>query len=181
VETNLTLGQITKLAWALREVDPGNVEHQVIAPPLVEASFNSLGQYILVPDQEKIRDTWDRIYRQPPSVVSAPTDEPSEGERIQLENAQISVLNGTTRAGLAGETAEFITSQGLTVAVVDNADNFVESTLIYDYTGNPATIQRLLDVMDLSQSYVYHRAGSDSDADVVIILGSDWARENTLP
>lgn len=181
VETNLTLGQITKLAWALKEVDPGNVHHKVIAPPLVKAQFNNLGQYILVPDLEEVRVAWDTIYRQTPKVVQSPTDEPSEGERIAMEAATVTVLNGTTREGLAGDTAAFFSSQGLTVGRVDNADKFTSTTIVYDYTGNPATVQRILNLMDLSESHLYHRAGSGETEDVAVILGSDWARENTLP
>lgn len=181
VETNLTLGQITKLAWALKDVDPGNVMHRVIAPPMVEASFNTLGQYILVPDHKKIRKTWDSIYDQKPKESTSPTDVPSAEERVAMENAQLAVLNGTTRAGLAGDTADYFASQGLQVARIDNADSFTDRTIIYDYTGNPATIQRVLQVMELSESHVFHRPSSDTDQDVVVVLGSDWARENTLP
>ncbi len=181
VETNLTLGQITKLAWALKDVDPENVMNRVVAPPMVEASFNTLGQYILVPDHKKIRKVWDSIYNQQPKEIASPTDVPSAEELVTIENAQIAVLNGTPRAGLAGETADFFTSQGLQVTRVDNADSFADRTSIYDYTGNPATIQRVLRVMELSESHVFHRPSSGTDHDVVVVLGSDWARENTLP
>jgi len=181
VETNLTLGQITKLAWALKDVNPGNVMHRVVAPPMVEASFNSLGQYILLPDHKKIRKAWDSIYDQQPKEVSSPTDVPSVEERVAKENAQLAVLNGTTRVGLAGETADFLTNQGMQIARIDNADSFTDRTIIYDYTGNPATIQRVLQVMELSESHVFHRPSSETNQDVVIVLGSDWARENALP
>lgn len=181
VETNLTLKQITTLAWALKDVDPQNIEHRVVTQPLVEPTFNNLGQYILVPDTKKIRSVWDKICKQPANALPQPTDEPSQGERIAGENAQIAVLNGTSREGLAGETADYLSSQGLNISRVDNADNFTESTIIYDYTGNPATIQRILDLMEMSSNHLYHRAGGDQGEDIVIILGSDWIRENTLP
>jgi len=181
VETNLTLKQITTLAWALRDVNPQNVEHRVLRQPLVEPTFNSLGEYVLVPDKEKIRDIWGEIYRQTASVLPVPTEELSQKERIQVENARIAVLNGTSREGLAGETADLLSSQGLNISRIDNADHFEENTILYDYTGNPATVQRILSLMELSESHLFHRADEGQEADIVLILGSDWARENTLP
>lgn len=181
IETNLTFGQITTLAWALKDVDPQNVMHRVIAPPMVEASFNNLGQYILVPHKKEIRDTWEAIVYQTAKIEAQPTSPPSREELIEQENAQITVLNGTTRAGLAGETADYLATQGLSISRIDNADKFTQSTMIYDYSGNPATIDLLLELMSLSESHLYHRAeGGDAD-DIVVILGSDWAAENSLP
>jgi hypothetical protein len=181
VETNLTLKQITTLAWALRDVNPQNVEHRVLRQPLVEPTFNSLGEYVLVPDKEKIRETWEEIYHQPASALPAPTEELSQKERIQAENARIAVLNGTSWEGLAGETADLLSSQGLNIGRIDNADHFEEKTILYDYTGNPATVQRILSLMELSESHLFHRSDEGQEADIVLILGSDWARENTLP
>ncbi|MFO8035075.1 MAG: LCP family protein [Anaerolineales bacterium] len=181
IETNLTFSQITKLAWALKDVNPQNVERHVITQPLVEPTFNSLGEYILVPDKKGIRETWDEICNQPADVLPQPTDEPSQEERMATEKARIAVLNGTSSEGLAGETADFLSSQGLTIGRVDNADRFTETTLIYDYTGKPATIQRILELMELSENHLFHRVGEDQEEDIVIILGTDWMRENTLP
>jgi LCP family protein required for cell wall assembly len=181
IETNLTFSQITRLAWALKEVNPQNVERHVITQPLVEPTFNSLGEYILVPDKKGIRKTWNEICNQPADVLPPATEEPSQEERMATEKARIAVLNGTSSEGLAGETADFLSSQGLTISRVDNADRFMETTIIYDYTGNPATIQHILELMALSENHLFHRAGGDQGEDIVIILGTDWVRENTLP
>lgn len=181
VETNLTFGQVTTLAWALKGVDPQNVMHRVVSPPMVEATFNNLGQYILVPEVKKIREVFDTLVNQTPKDVPQPTEVPSQDELLSRENAQIAVLNGTTRAGLAGETAQYLSSKGLSITRIDNAGKFTENTIIYDHSGNPVTLDMLLNLMALSESHVFHRSEGGQGEDIVIILGSDWARENTLP
>jgi hypothetical protein len=89
-------------------------------------------------------------------------------------------LNGTSSPGLAGETADFLIANGVNITEVGNSDKFKDQTYIYDYTGNPYTIQSILDVMNYTQNRLFYRSDPDTTADIVIILGADWIQENPM-
>ena len=183
VETNLTMRQIASLAWAAREIDPSQLDTVVIKPPLVTAGFNNQGQYILTPDIKSIRTVWEDLLEPSaaPIVQASPTVVLSRTELLEGENAAVAVLNGTTTPGLAGETADYLRSQGLRVSRVENADQYSSQTLIYDYAGKPETIEAILQLMNLSGSRLFHRSDPSVADDIVIVLGGDWAGENSLP
>ena len=181
VETNLTMRQIINLAWAVREIDPGLVQTTVINQPLVEPGVNSKNQYVLFPDKENIQKVWKDMQQIVATPIPEPTREPSLSEHVERENAKVAVQNATTVPGLASETADFLTTKGIQVAEVGNADKFKDETFIYDYSGNPFTIQKILNVMNFTDTRLYHRSDPNSTVDVLIVLGTDWARKNTLP
>jgi hypothetical protein len=62
-----------------------------------------------------------------------------------------------------------------------NAEQRYSHTTLIDYTGNPHTIQLLVDLLAVSPDNVYHRYDVTTQADVVVFLGEDWAQSNTLP
>lgn len=181
IETNLTLNQIIQLAWAARDIDPQMVETSVLEPPLVEAGFNDKGQYVLYPDIESIQKIWSDIQVIISTPVPKPTTIPGITESLELESARVRVLNATTSPGLADATAQFLADQGFSVVSVGNASKFKEETQIFDYTGKPRTVEAILEVMGFTKSKLYYRADPEPEADIEIVLGADWVRENTLP
>jgi hypothetical protein len=90
-------------------------------------------------------------------------------------------MNGTTSPGLAGETANFFIANGFQITEVGNSGKFKDQTFIYDYSGNPHTVQALLNLMGYSQTRLFYRSDPDSTVDIVVELGADWVFENTLP
>jgi LCP family protein required for cell wall assembly len=181
VETNLTLNQLISLAWTVRDIDPRNITTRVIDQPLVEAGINDRGQYVLVPDLEQIRKIWNDMQFLSATAVPEPTQEISLSEYVQEENARVAVMNGTVSPGLASETADFLKANGINITEVGNSDKFKDQTYIYDYSGNPHTIQMILNLMGYTQNRLFYRADPSSTADVVIVLGADWGNENTIP
>jgi LCP family protein required for cell wall assembly len=181
VETNLTMRQIINLGWAVREIDPRLVQTTVINQPMVEPGINSKGQYVLFPDIDTIQKIWRDMQQIVATPFPEPTREPSLSESVERENAKVSVQNATTVPGLASETADYLETKGIQVVEVGNSDKFKDETSIYDYSGNPYTIQKILNVMNYNDTRLYYRADPNISVDVVIVLGSDWARKNTLP
>jgi len=181
IETNLTLSQVVTLAWAVRDINPKSLQTTIINRPLVEAGFNFRDQYVLFPDIERIQKVWNDMQQIAATPVPEPTREITPDEYILEENAKVAVLNGTTSPGLAGETADFFIANGFQITEVGNLDKFKDQTLIYDYSGNPHTIQALLNLMGYSKIRLYYRSDPDSTVDIVIELGADWVLENTLP
>jgi len=180
VETNLSLSQLISLAWKVRDIDPRTISTRVINQPLVEAGINDQGQYVLYPEIDQIRTIWNDMQELTATPIPEPTREPSLRKLVQEENARVAVLNATVSAGLASETAEFLKSKGINIIEVGNSDKFMDQTFIYDYSGNPYTVQLILKKMGYTQSKLFYRSDPSTAADVVIILGADWARENTI-
>jgi len=180
VETNLSLSQLISLAWKVRDIDPRTISTRVINQPLVEAGINDQGQYVLYPEIDQIRTIWNDMQELTATPIPEPTREPSLRKLVQEENARVVVLNATVSAGLASETAEFLKSKGINIIEVGNSDKFMDQTFIYDYSGNPYTVQLILKKMGYTQSKLFYRSDPSTAADVVIILGADWARENTI-
>ncbi|RLD08225.1 MAG: hypothetical protein DRI65_02785 [Chloroflexota bacterium] len=180
VETNLSLSQIISLGWAVRDINPQSLHTRIIKEPVVEAGINERDQYVLFPDIEQIRNIWHDMQEISATPIPEPTYEVTLEEYILQENASIAILNGTSSPGLAGETADFLITNGVNITEVGNSDKFKDQTYIYDYTGNPYTIQSILSVMNYSQNRLFHRSDPDTAADIVIILGADWILDNPM-
>jgi hypothetical protein len=175
------MSQLISLAWTVRDVDPRNLSTRVIDQPLVVAGINDEGQYVLYPEIEQIRKIWNDMQQLAATPMPRPTEEPSLIESVQQENASVAVLNATVSPGLASETADFLIANGVNVTEVGNSTKFKDQTYVYDYSGNPYTIQYVLNLMGYNQNRLFHRSDPSNATDVVIVLGADWIQENTLP
>ncbi len=181
VETNLTLNQIISLAGAVGYINPQSLQTRIVREPVVEAGINERNQYVLFPDIEQIRNIWHDMQEISATPIPEPTQEPSLEEYIQQENASVAIFNGTSSPGLAGEAADFLIANGVNITEVGNSDKYRDQTYIYDYTGNPYTVQSILDIMNYSQNILFHRSDPNTTADIVIVLGADWIQENPMP
>ncbi|MEJ2411777.1 MAG: LCP family protein [Anaerolineales bacterium] len=180
VETNLTLNQIITLAWAVKGINYQSVQTRVIKEPIVTADINDRGQYILIPDLELVRNMWQDMQEIEATPIPEPTQEPSLEEYLVDEDARIGILNATSSPGLANETAEFLKANDLNIASLGNASKFKDQTVVYDYSGNPQTVRYILELMGYSENRLFYKADPAVDEDIVIVLGSDWALENTI-
>jgi LCP family protein required for cell wall assembly len=180
METNLTLNQIVSLAWAVKHINPKNVQTLVIKEPIVTADINERNQYILVPDLDQIRKIWGDMQNIAATPIPEPTQEITLEEYFAAENASLAVLNATSSPGLANVTAEFLEEKGFRVSEVGNADSYKDQTLIYDYSGKQYTVQSLLFAMGYTQNRLFYRSDPSVTADIVIVLGTDWVQENPM-
>jgi hypothetical protein len=94
-------------------------------------------------------------------------------ELVQEEAASIGIYNGSSVSGLAQTTETYLRGISLNVAEVGNSD-WVPSTTIYDYTGNPYTLQYLITLMNIQSTRIYSSFDPTSSIDVGIVLGDDW-------
>ena len=102
-------------------------------------------------------------------------------ELMQFENATVSVLNGAGTPGLATRTTEFLTAQTVNVVNTGDAPEQYSATTIISYSGNPYSLNYLVDLMNISPNRIYNRYDPASEVDFVIFLGYDWANNNTMP
>jgi LCP family protein required for cell wall assembly len=179
ISSNLTLMQLVRLAWIAQQISEENIRQGVIGVDQVDFAFSYDGQDILRPLPDEIRQLRDEIFTLtgPPIPMAVAA---SSEELVAEEYANILVLNGTFTPGLAAETSEYLQISGLNTIEPGNADELYQITTIIDYTGNPNTVKKIVELMSISPEYIYHRYDVASQADIVVITGDDWANNNPM-
>lgn len=180
VHTNLTLSQAIQLAWLVPQLPEENIKRGVIGPNQVEFATSFDGQDILRPLYEEIRLLRDEVFTSSGPVTPAATEVDPQ-KLMQAEDARVSVLNGTLTVGLASQTAAYLENQGIRVVDPGNAGEFYDYTTIIDYTGNPYTLNYLVELLNISSNRIYQSYDPQSQVDIVLLLGEDWATNNSLP
>jgi len=181
VKTNLSLQQIVQLAWLSLQIPDENIHRKSIRPEHVYSTISPQGWSILQPIYEEIFALRDAVFDSQPASVPTVVAGMSLAQRTVEEKAIIEVLNGTFFAGLASRTAEFLEGKNLQVGEIGNADQIYAATTIIDYTGKPYTLSYLAQLLNVPQNKIYHRYDPDKEADIVVLLGEDWAANNEMP
>ena len=182
IHTNMTLDQAIKLAWLGTQIPRENIKKGIIAPP-EQVSFASSpdgSQQVLKPISDKIRAQRDLVFTDtgPASPIAASMD---PGGLMKTEAARVSVLNGTSTPGLAARTSDFLKSNGVNIVAADNAANGLAKTEITFYSGKPYTLKYLVDLFKIEPSHIHTVFDPNSQVDVKITLGQDWAAKNPMP
>ncbi len=176
----MTLSQAIQLAWLAPQISEENIKRRVIGPNQVEFTTSFDGQDILRPLYEEIRLLRDETFTSNGPVTPAATEVDPQ-KLMQGENANVSVLNGTLTVGLAAQTAGYLENQGVTVVEPGNANELYDLTTIIDYTGNPYTLNYLVELLNISSNRIYQSYDPESQVDILLLLGEDWATNNSLP
>jgi LCP family protein required for cell wall assembly len=182
IHTNLTLKEIISLAWTVAQVPRENIKRGIIGPNETTRTFSPDGLDILLPDLDAVRAVRDEVFSTTAGEAPIATVYVSNPEELrQAENATVSVLNATTTAGLAAETSDYLKNSGINVMNTGNAEEKSDSTVIIDYTGKPYTVQYLVDLLHIQPDSIYSRFDPNSETDIAILLGADWADNNSMP
>ena len=182
INTNFTLEEVIQLAWFAKEIPSQSIYRGIIGEKQVNFGKSPDGLEVLKPLPDQIRLLRDQIFI--PAGAFNPAIDPNDDPLTLMlqENAAINILNGTFTPGLAGRTMEYL--QGLGANVIgtnDASDKPYPYTMIYDHTGNPYTIQYLVELMQISKFRILSRFNPESQADVTIIVGNDWENVNPMP
>ena len=179
ISSNLTLMQLVRMSWLAQQKPRENNRQGVIGVDQVDFAYSYDGQDILRPLPDEIRQLRDLIFSlSGPVVPMAPQGDTQV--LVDEEYATLMILNGTYTAGLASQSADYLRTSGLTVAEPGNANEYYEMTTIIDYTGNPHTVAMIVELMSISAENVFHRYDVTGPADVVVIVGQDWADDNPM-
>lgn len=157
------------LAALARELKPENILRLSINPNDV-ALLQEAGS-------DLYWDTGDiaalvRRMQQGPEQLAQPTQAAPETVRVQVQN-------GAGVEGLAGLVSAALQQQGFSVAEAADAPAPYDHTLIIDYSGRPATRQRLAALLGIDARFVQATPAGDAPpaatgADIVLILGADY-------
>jgi len=102
------------------------------------------------------------------SLATEDAEEASNGA------VSVEVLNGTTKPGLAGRTAQLIRNFGYQVVEAKNAETSSQAeTIVIDHVGNPAQAQKLGDLIHCTKIESLAEPGSGG-ALLTVILGKDF-------
>ena len=198
IRTNLSLKDVFELAWQAQQIKGENIKRAAIGPEQVEQTYSPEGLDILMPKMDEILMLRDLLFTNTgpaiPAAMATVSDQilvaeaapstltPQDLSTIfKEENSRVEILNGTTQVGLASETSDFLENQGINVVGAGNATDETSLTTIIDYTGKPYTIKFLIQLLQIQPSQIYNRYDPNSQVDITIILGSDWAENNLLP
>jgi len=180
VQTNLTLEQAIQLAWLVQQIPEEEILRGSIGTDHVTFGKSPDGDDVLKPRPEQIRFLRDEIFAAA-GLASPALAGADPQELMQTENAKVSVLNGAGVPGLATRTSEYLAAQGVNVVNTGDATELYSATTITSYTGNPYTLYYLVELMGISENRIYIRFDPASQVDVEVILGYDWANNNSMP
>jgi LCP family protein required for cell wall assembly len=181
VHTNMSLDLAIRLAWLGSQIPFEKIERATIGADYITFAKSPDGtQDVLKPRTEKIRELRDELFTSsgPTSPLAASLD---PAELVKLEGARVAVLNGSYTAGLAAKTTEYLQSLGINVVETSNSDKYATYTELTFYTGKPYTTKFLVDLMQISEFRIRHFFDPTNSADIVIIVGDDWAANNPMP
>jgi LCP family protein required for cell wall assembly len=182
IHTNLNLKETISLAWTAAQIPRENIKRGVIGPNETTRTFSPDGLDILLPNMDGVRAVRDQVFSTTSGVAPAATAYVSNPDELrQAEAATVSVLNATTTAGLASQTTDYLRNNGINVLVTGNADEQSDTTVIIDYTGKPYTVQYLVNLLNIQADSIYSRYDPNAQTDIAILLGTDWAKNNSMP
>ncbi len=97
------------------------------------------------------------------------------------EAATVSILNGSTTEGLSDRTAEYLRGQGINVVEQGEAAYSAYTTLTF-YGAKPYTLHHLVDFLALTNPYrITYAYDPNAPIHIVVVLGDDFAANNSLP
>lgn len=182
INTNLTFDQLVRLAWLGKDIPLESIHRGIIGPDQTEIGTSPEGLWILIPRMEAIRTVRDEVFSSDGPIAPIAT---STGEDINTlaieEDASISIRNGTFVPGLAASTSNYLADADLNISDVGNADQTYDETTVIDYTGKPYTLRVLAELMGIDSARILSSYDPESQYDVVILLGADWANNNPMP
>jgi LCP family protein required for cell wall assembly len=192
VNTNMRFEDALRLANFAMGIDRSLIKSFIIDTSYIELGKSPDNQDVLKPIPDKIRLLRDEVFRTggPLSPVAIQAQEDGEPvdiyDLVKIENARISVQNGSWYTGLAGETATYLKSKGFNIIEEINAQA-TDVTSITLYNAKPYSIQAIFNLYEdagLGKPRLSNKFDSTATVDVVIILGNDWANyvnNNSLP
>ncbi|MCX6068289.1 MAG: LytR C-terminal domain-containing protein, partial [Chloroflexi bacterium] len=103
-------------------------------------------------------------------------------ELAKQEGATIAVYNGSSVAGMAQRTADYLKSQGLNVVAVDNASYQPAATQVIDHRGRLYLVKYFKQLFNLTSGVqISNKYDAAAPADIELILADDWAYKNPMP
>jgi hypothetical protein len=177
VRTNMSLNQMIRLAWRAVEIPGRKIETAVIGPQHVTIEKSPDGLDILRPIPDKIRLLRDEALGD--GGVLSPAAEGSVLELATQESAQVIVLNGSYQPDLGTQTIAWLQDQGFDVIGEGNTQATTVSSVTLQ-GATPYTLRWLVETFGMTAGRIKHDFLPDEIADIILVLGEDWAANNPM-
>ncbi len=183
VKTNLTFDEIMRLGMLAKDISPENIKRGVIDYTMVQLDnvvVKGENQSIFKPIPDKIRELRDEIFSSSGALSPLAAGDPLE--LAKQEGATIAVYNGSSVAGMAQRTADYLKSQGLNVVAIDNASYQPAATQVIDHRGRLYLVKYFKQLFNLTSGVqISNKYDAAAPADIELILADDWAYKNPMP
>ena len=194
IRTDMQLWEMKRFFEMTRLIDQNNVHSVVLSTGhngVLVGSTEVLGGVpasVLRPrtgDYSEIQNLTANIFsaevnttvtpQQAPSSETQATPEPTEEPEEEAPKPKLEIRNGTNVAGLAKKTSDELQGKGYEVLSIGNAANrTTEQTTVYSLKATQVDgAQEIAELLGASASSNLPEGEAESDADVLIILGSD--------
>jgi LCP family protein required for cell wall assembly len=193
IRTDMTLNEMVELARLAPQIDLSSIDSRVIKKPLVYGYKREDGAAVQLPKWELIYQVVADMFAAPlVSPTPVPTPMPTQPaqpaatptldliqieqrQRLADEGARIAVQNGTSEANFAAQVAAILMEQGYQVVEFGDADRLdYSNTVIVDYTAKTYTLERLVEIFQVTPENVRHSPNLRSQVDIRIIVGQDF-------
>jgi LCP family protein required for cell wall assembly len=180
VRTNMTPQEAISLGLLAQKIPIKSIKKGVIGPPdQVTFGQSPDGLEILKPIPDKIRLLRDEIF-----TASGPVSPAAKASDfstlVRSEQARIQLQNGSSTPGLANRTGEYLKSLGLNVVDEANSNYVSDSNGLVIYNGKPYTASYFAQLMKIPTANITIRYDPNSQVDIAIILGNNWANNNPM-
>jgi hypothetical protein len=159
------------------DIDRDKISQVIISNEYVTLGKSPEGLDILVPIPDRIRLLRDEIFSTGGAV--GPVAPGDLSTLVAEEGARVSVQNGSYMTGLAATTAEWMRTQGVNVVEEANANYTVYSSITI-HNATPYVVEWLSQTMNVTTNMITYAYDPNAAADVVIVLGDDWANNNPM-
>jgi len=191
VHTDLSLVDMLGLAMLAKDIPLDSIQPGVINYTMMQdAKYDLNGQTldVLRPYPDKIRELVDKIFgggSMKPMASGDPT------QLMQQEGARVLVINGAGVEGIAGRSYDYFKAQGMNVTgpgnMVDYPDKYnfpplPDRSMLIMHTGKPYAAVYLMSVMNFdSANQLVVDFDPAAPADIILVIGADWANSNPMP
>ena len=182
IKTNLPLDTAIKLAWAGKDVPKESIKNGVIAADMV-AYGSVIGPDGVKPDvikplPDKIRVLRDEVFTNSGALGPSQTDMTTA---LKAEAARISLQNGSQDPNILPRTQAYLQSMGLNVVQAATAPQASGLTLMTVLNSKIYAMKYLSETMHIPTAQISNKWTANSPADLVIVIGNDWATNNPMP
>lgn len=179
IQTNINLSDAIKLAIVANQVEENDIQQGIIGEKQVLFGKSPDGLSILIPITDKIHLLRDQIFAS--SGVLSPQSPGNPQERAQAETANISIINQSSDSNLGQQTADYFESLGMNIVSVSAGEQYSTVSSVITDLSTPYTLSYVVDMLGIVQFRIEADDSLPADENLILVLGDDWARDNSLP
>jgi hypothetical protein len=175
IHTNMSLDAAVRLAVLARGIPKENIKNAVIDNTMIAMDSVVLGGHnasILRPYPDQVRILRDEIFTS--NVRIGPVAQDDLASLMQVDEARIRILNGTSTVALEAQTASFLSQQGVVVTEVGKTKALSRTTIVL-FSPKLYAMQYLLNLFGISHStQILINPDPSQSVDIEVRLGKDW-------